>query len=457
MKRYLYVIAFVLIASSLVFSGCASSDGAADAGEASGSEAASAAGDSAEGEKEEVVLTFLNMADELEAQAWVEMVEEFQTIEDGKWSYVTVEFDSKPWAELFTAISKSVATGSDVDIIQADGPNVKGFAYNGVLADLTDEFTEEEMKQWAASSVAEGSYDGRFYGPPEVESCQLMWYNVDMMDAAGIDVSNPDSWTYGDDGTGLANWQKLTTDEDGDGNPEVFGYSTVGFYDYFYRTPGRSNGEVGSATYEGVSEDGLTFSGYFDTPEAVEAYQFMQDMVYEYNIASSEFVANQMLSGLAATVVYQDMIVGTQQDQFPDLNMDAINPPYFVTPICQNGSWHYGVAKNTDNYEEAVAFVKFASSDAGAKYVWKYKNQLPANVNLFNSIEEFTDSENPRSLMADFFEAYGVPRVESVAYTEYNTLFGEFWSALMAGEEDLQALATEYAGLMDEAAAKYKE
>lgn len=284
-----------------------------------------------------------------------------------------------------------------------------------------------------------------------------MWYNVDMMNAAGIDVSNPDSWTYGDDGTGLANWQKLTTDEDGDGNPEVFGFSTVGFYDYFYHIPSRSNGEVGSPTYEGVGEDGLTFTGYFDTEEAVEAYQFMQDMVYKYNIASPEYVENQMLSGHAATVVYQDMIVGTQKDQFPDVNMDAINPPYFVTPICQNGSWHYGVAKNTDNYEEAVAFVKFASSDAGAKYIWKYKNQLPANINLFNSIEEFTDPDNPRSLMADFFEEYGVPRIASVAYTEYNTLFGEFWSALMAGEEDLQALATEYAGLMDEAAAKYKK
>ena len=406
-------------------------------------------------DKDPVVLTFLKIADELEAQAFVDMVKEFQTIEDGRWSYVTVEYDTKPWAELFPAISRAIATGSDVDIIQADGPNVKSFAYNGILADLTDEFTEEELAIWAPSSVAEGSLDGRFYAPPEAESCQLMWYNADMLDAAGIDVTSTDGWTYGDDGTGLVNWQKLTTDENGDGNPEVYGFSTIGFYDYFYRIPARSNGEVGDATYQGVSDDGLTFTGYFDTEDAVEAYQFMQDMVYKYNVASPEVISNQMLSGLAATVFYQDMIIGTQKDQFPDFNMGAIEPPYFETPLCQTGSWHYGVAANTDNYEEAVAFVKFASSDAGAKYIWNYKNQMPANLALFNSIEEFTEEGNPRALMADFFQEYGVPRIETVAYTEYNTLFGQFFTDLMSGEEDVQGLTTEYAELMDEAASKY--
>lgn len=407
-------------------------------------------------QKEEVVLTFLKIADELEAQAFVEMVEAFQKIEDGKWSYVTVEYDTKPWPELFPAISKAVATGSDVDIIQADGPDVKGFAYNGVLANLNNEFTAEDMKQWAPSSIATGSLDGEFYAPPLAESCQLMWYNVDMVEAAGLDMSNTDGWTFGADGTGLPNWQKLTIDENGDGNPEVFGYSTVGFYDYFHHSAPRSNGVPGDPTYDGVSEDGLTFTGYFDTPEAIEAYQFMQDMVYEYKIASPEVISNQMLSGLSATVIYQDMIIGTQKDQFPDFNMDAITPPYYVTPICQTGSWHYGVAKNTDNYEEAVAFVKFASSDVGAKFIWNYKSQMPANLALFNSIDEFSDASNPRALMANFFSEYGAPRIETVAYTEYNTLFGQFYTSLMAGEEDVAALTTEYAGLMDEAAQKYK-
>ena len=43
---------------------------------------------------------------------------------------------------------------------------------------------------------------------------------------------------------------------------------------------------------------------------------------------------------------------------------------------------------------------------------------MPANLGLFNSIDEFTDPSNPRSVMADFFKEYGAPRIETVAYTD---------------------------------------
>lgn len=447
MKKYLYIVLGILVALSMILAACTPKTEPA---------VEETTGEQTTGEKKPVVLKFLKMADELEAQALVEAVAAFQKIEGGKYSYVSVEVDAKPFAELFPAIEKAVATGSDVDIVQADGPDVKHFAYNNVLMDLTDHFTAEDMAQWAPQSIAEGSLDGRFYGPPECQSCQLMWFNKDMLDAAGIDYSSTAGWTYGVDGTALPNWQKLSVDANGDGTPEVFGFETAGPWDYYWRIPARSNGAVGSATYQGVSDDGLTFTGYFDTPESVEAYEFIQDMVFEYKVMSAERVQNQLLSGLAATNFSQDMIIGTQKDQFPDFKLGGIEPPYFVTPLCQTGSWHWGITKTTNNFEEALAFVKFLASDEGASYIWKYKNQLPANVNLYNTIDEFTDPANPRSLMASFFTKYGAPRIETVAYTEYNALFTQFWGSLLAGEEDVQALATEYAGLMDEAAAKYK-
>jgi ABC-type glycerol-3-phosphate transport system substrate-binding protein len=454
LKKKILLLLGALLVLSMVLAAC---DGGADTNVAPEKTAAPDTGDdTGDMEKEPVVLRFLKIADTLEAQAFAEMVEAFQQSEGGKWSYVSIEYDAKPFAELFPAIEKAVATDSDIDLIQADGPDVKHFAYNGVLYDLTDYFTEEEMKQWAPQSIEEGSMNGRFYGPPEVQSCQLMWFNEDMLDAAGIDYSDTAGWTYGEAGTGLPNWQKLTVDEDGDGTPEVFGLQTNGPWDYFQRIAIRSNGAPGSPTYEGLGDDGITFVGYFDSPESVEAYQFIQDLVYEYQVMSAEQVTNQMLSGLAATAYYQDMIIGTQADQFPDFNMGGIEPPYFKTPICQTGSWHYGIAANTDNFEEALAFVKFAASDEGAAFIWKYKNQLPANINLYNSIAEFTDPDNPRSLMAEFFLQYGAPRITTPAYTEYNALFTEFWTSLMAGEEDVADLANEYATLMEEAAQKYE-
>lgn len=462
MKKKLVFLGSMIIIIVLMLSACSQGEVPpveSEPAQSSESEKPSEPVDSSGSEepKQEVVLQFLKYANDQEALAMAEIVEAFHKSENGKWSHVKIEFDAKPFAELFPAISRAIATGSDVDIVQADGPNVKNFAFNGILYDLTDHFSSDEMAQWAPQSIDEGSMNGRFYAPPMVQSCQLMWFNQDMIDAAGVDVSNVDAWTYGENGTALSNWQKLTIDNNGDGTPEVFGLETAFTNSYWVMGPVRSNGVPGSPTYEGIGEDGISFVGYFDTPEAVEAFKFLQDLAFEYKVMSAERVNDMMLTGLAATTVYTDTIIGNQQLNFPDFNMGAIEPPYFVTPVCQTGSWHYGITSTTNNFEEALAFVKFMSSDEGAKYIWQYKSQLPANVNLYNSIDEFRDPSNPRSIMANFFQNYGIPRIETPAYTEYNTLFSEFWQALMSGEEDVQSLATEYAELMEEAAQQYAD
>ena len=455
MKRFWQILIISLVGLSLILAAC---QPAATPTEQAPAEKPAEPAEEAEPapmEKEPVVLKMINIADELEAKARDEMMAEFHQSEGGKWSHVTVEYDAKPWAELFPSIERSVATGTEVDIIQADGPDVKHFAWAEVLMDLTDYYTEEELAIFAPASISEGSYNGRFFGPPEVQSCQLMWYNPEMTDAAGIDMSSTEGWVFGDDGNALDYLKKLTVDEDGDGTPEVYGlwYGGPGWYDYFMNNILRTSGTPGSCSYESMGPDGITFSGYVDCDERLEAYQFMQDLIYEHKVQSTEPPANPLLSGFVASQTYQDMIMGTQQDQFPDFDLRAIEPPYFVTPVCQTGSWHYGISPNTKHLDEALAFVKFATSDAGAKYMWKYKNQLPANLNLYNELPEFQE-EGPRKLMVDFFLEYGVPRLETPAYTEYNVLFGEMYGALMAGD-DVTEVAQEYAKRMDEAAQKY--
>ncbi|MFA5529018.1 MAG: extracellular solute-binding protein [Peptostreptococcales bacterium] len=411
---------------------------------------------SAEKGPKPVTIRVLKIDDPLEAMAFRDIVAEFHTIENGKYAHVNVEFDVKPFAELFPAITRAVATKADVDIAMVDGPDVRHFAFNKVIKDLSAYFTAEELKIWAPQSVSEGSYAGKFYGPPLAQSAQLLWYNVDMFKQAGIDTSKKDGWKLGPNGDALQYFQKLTIDRDGDGTPEVFAVNTDGPWDYFYGVVGRSAGEKDSNAYKLVADDGITFTGYFDAPEAIEAFQFQQDLVYKYKVKSAQEITNQMFAGLSATHFYQDMMVGTQKDLFPDFNMDAMEPTYWTTPICHTGSWHYGILESTKNFEEALAFVKFAASDAGAKYIWKYKNQFPANVNLYNTIDEFVDPSNPRHLLVEYFQKAGAPRIATPAYTEYNALFTEFWLSLMAGEKDVAGLTKKYAAEMTKAAQPYK-
>ena len=403
--------------------------------------------------KAPVTLRFLKIADELEAKAFTEMLAAFQKIDGGKWSYVNIEFDAKPFAELFPAIQKSVATGQNVDVIQSDGPNVKNFAYNKILRDVTDNYTPAEMAQWSPQSIVEGSYKGRFYGPPQNQSCQSLWYNQEMVDAAGLKLDTK-GLTYGPQGTGLPVWQKLTLDKNGDGTPEVYGFQNSGptWSDYLNRIPARTNGKPGDPTYEGVSPDGLKFKGFFDTDKSIEAFQFDQDLFSKYKVRSSQPPANAMLSGFGAMVVTQDLILGTLKNQFPNFKIGAMEPPYWQTPICHTGSWHYGIAANTKNFDESLAFVKYASSDEGAAFIWKYKNQFPANVKFTAGLQDF--KSYPRNLTVEIFTKYGKPRIETPLYTEYNALFSEFYGALVSGGT-VPDLAKQYAQRMEDAAAKY--
>ena len=402
-----------------------------------------------------VTIRVIKIDDPLEALAFRDMLAEFRRIEGGRYAHINVEFDVKPFEELFTAITQAVATRSDADIAMVDGPNIRHYAFNRVIRDLSDHFTPEELRTWAPQSIEEGSYAGRFYGPPLAQSAQLLWYNEDMMREAGIDVSNKAGWRLGPDGDALAKFQQLTIDRDGDGNPEVFAVNTDGPWDYFYGVVNRSAGARGSNTFKGMADDGITFTGYFDTPEAIAAFQFQQDLVYKYRVKAAQTITNQMFTGLAATTFYQDMIIGTQKDMYPDFNMGAIEPTYWTTPICHTGSWHYSILESTRNFDAALAFLKFAASDAGAMYIWQYKNQFPANVNLYNSIDEFVDPNNPRHLMVQYFQKAGVTRLSTPAYTEYNTLFTEFWLSLMAGERDVAGLTRRYAAEMTAMAQQY--
>lgn len=407
-------------------------------------------------------LVFLKITDENEGAALDDMLKDFQAIEDGRYAAVTVTYDAKPFAELWAAVDTSVATGIPIDLLQADGPVMKYYGYNGILIDLTDYFTPEEIAQWMPQSIEEGSIGGRLYGPPMRQSCSVMWGNLDMLDAAGVEfkAGEFDYYTYQ---VALDEiWQPLTLDENGDGSPEQFGVrqgqgagSSHG--DYHEGQMARSNGEPGSPTFAGMAEDGITFTGYTNTAEAVETYVFAQGLYNGFDgappVASKDAIQNAFLAGNTATVFFPDNIIGIRDAQFPDVNIDVTGHPFFTTPLCHTGSWHYGVSANTDEQDVASAYVRYFSSDAAAEKYFTYVTQMPANITVLNSAYY---EEMPFSFVRDFFVEYGVPRRQTPAYNVYQQLFGEFYSAVVNDPTaDAQALADDYAAQMDAAAAVY--
>lgn len=404
---------------------------------------AAAGGAVAQAARPRVVLKFLTITDDAQINAWKEILQEFRKIEGGKWAHVDLAFESVPFQDLFPKIESAVAAGAQMDLVQSDGPDMKHYAFYRSLVPLGRYFTPEELKQWLPQSVEEGSFRGVLYGPPMMQSCSLMMYNRQMTDAAGIKPPTTlgRSWTMRQ---ALTAWQKTTRRPAGSSVPTVWGLrwgqgTWVGDYEHgIFR---RSNGAKGSKTYQGMGPDGVTFVGYFDTPEAIEAMQFYQDLHRRYRVTPIEPIPQIFETRKAAFMVTPDNRIGELnrlygEGKFP---WGVTGIPYFKTQLCHTGSWHYGISPNTRHLEEAVAFVKFASSDAGARIWYKHVRQLPANVNLLNSLPEY----RPGGRQHMWFEAMqriGVPRIQTPGYTEYQQVFAEVTLNIIAGADVAQQM-----------------
>jgi fructooligosaccharide transport system substrate-binding protein len=369
-----------------------------------------------------------------------------------------VNWENVAWEQLFPKIQAIAAAKSDYDIIWADGPNVWSFAYNGVIQPMDDTFPRDYVTQnWLPSSLVTSYYKGHFYAPPERESCSLLWYNKDMTDAAGIQppMEFSKSWTMEQ---ALVAWQKVNNP------PAVYGLrwgqGTGPGQDYengeFRRLAGHSRD---SKAFLGINpQDGLTISGYFDDPEAIKGHQFLQDIHQKYKISPIENVPDIWISKKAAFYLSPDNALAQYNTAKPGFAYGVTGIPYFQggTQMCHNDSLHYALGAYSKHPKEAAELIKFMSGPVGGKIYYDNAGQLPANVQLLNSLPEYT--KYPQSLVLEQFKAVATPRIVTVGFTEYNTLATEFFQNLIeTPNANVAQLAHDMAKRTDQLTAKYKD
>jgi fructooligosaccharide transport system substrate-binding protein len=369
---------------------------------------------------------------------------------------VDVEFELLPFAQLFPKIQANAAAKAPTDIILTDGPNLWSFAYNGIIAPMDEWFDKAYVeKNWTPTSLATSMYRGKFYAPPQIESCSIMWFNKDMTDKAGIKPPDTLAQTWTMD-QALEAWQKTNNP------PQVYGIrwgqgNTPG-QDYEAGIMRRAAGKKDSNAYKGIADDGLTITGYFDDPQAVMGLTFFHDLYQKHKVSAVEGIADAWVNQRAAFFISPDNALGTYKRLNATFQYGVTGIPYFKdgTQVCHTDSWHYGLGANSANKKEAAEFIKFLSGPVGSKVFYDRFGQLPAHVDLLNTLPDY--QQNPRKLLAEQFKAAGVPRIQTVGFTEYNGLMIELVGNLVAGQNlNVQQLATALARRADGLTAKYKD
>jgi ABC-type glycerol-3-phosphate transport system substrate-binding protein len=392
-------------------------------------------------------------------QGWIDDVKEIY----GRFPGQAIDLDviSTPFADLDRTIRSTPNDPAPPDLLLVDSSNIPTYATLGLLRPLDDVFSAEDQADFLPAPLANSTWDGHFWGPALTESSQGLYYNKEILDRYGIVPPSTlaDAWTWSQARDVFIEVQAKEREARGDDRfwalTPAYAYSGIrsgAIYDY--GSVVRSNGETGSPTFMVVSEDGMTASGYVNTPEAVEAYEFLQKLWNDDALATRSESQDIFTTGQAAfwfASMYHHTIIDTDA---PDLAWGVTPLPYFKTPVVHTGSFHVVASGLGENQDLAAQLVQFLGMPANLEQTNKTAGQIPPRFSGLPNAPEI--NEAPLKIFTDTATTWGHSRPRSAGASELNTI----WSAMLADILEgapAQDAADTAAEELDRQLARYKD
>ena len=129
------------------------------------------------------------MSEDKEGQFVNEAVDRFNSMQDE----IYVEAQYLPREELMKQYTIGVVSGELPDVGMVDNPDHNSYASMGVFEDITDLYTSSDDQHFLEGSIGSCYYEGKLYGVPWGNNCLGLFYNVDALEEAGVEV--PTTWS----------------------------------------------------------------------------------------------------------------------------------------------------------------------------------------------------------------------------------------------------------------------
>ena len=159
-----------------------------------------------------------------ETPGWTAQVDAANKILASKGIHIKIQKIASPngWTDYYTKIASEIAAGKSPDIARVAESLLPQLIAKDQVVDLTDTVKQLDPAQFIAKPFQNAGYkDGKYYGIPSGSYHMVMYYNKDMLDKAGIKLSQ--DWNNGNSFDQIAQYAKqLTT---GTGGNKVFGLS----------------------------------------------------------------------------------------------------------------------------------------------------------------------------------------------------------------------------------------
>ena len=378
-----------------------------------------------------VTLRFSSFQSGAVVEKWEEQFAEFEAA-----TGIKIEHEFVPWPETVERYLTMAAADDLPDVAMVSAQWHRTLATRGVLSELTqDQFAVLNLDDFWPRLLGAYNYDGVQHGLPTDLDLQLIWYNKDLFDAAG--VSYPEAgWNWDDY---LATAKALTQ---GEGVGKIYGSSVFPF----------GATRMISWSYGGDFIDLETGDAAFNTEPVQRAMGVMNTMVVEDKSApvpGTEGVTNDrigmnMWGPWASWYIMRDV----------EFDWDVVPIPVGTEEVVLAWGSTLGAFKSSEHQDEVRQFMEFFLSPAtqfqrAADWAWFPPGAAATEMEGFMEVDVLALTADQKQFVIDKVANGRAPFVHREEARLQN-IYDQELSLVFAGEKTMDdALAAIQEGWQD--------
>lgn len=346
---------------------------------------------------------------------------------------ITVEYTQVPFDQYASTLQQRLAAKDDtIDVFAVDQPNLAQIAAQGFLVDLSD--LKEQARQATSPAQYEMNlYDDKMYALSVWNSTQMLFYNKDILDKAGIATPSIDPaqrWTWEETAEAGRKAQAAGTES---------GLLLEQVEAYYQLQPLIESAGGGS----GISGDDMLTVNVTDAG--------WQKALQWYADSFASGLSPRGVGGFQTSAVFTDQKVAFFVGGPWDVGGFAASAkfawgiapqPYFAggKQVTPTGSWSWGINTASTNKAAAQKFLEFAALDAAGNLATTAATTIiPANTEAaaqyLPQLEALggANSAGVADLITHEITDTAVARPTSVGYVQFESLINKAFGDIRNG------------------------
>jgi multiple sugar transport system substrate-binding protein len=377
-----------------------------------------------------VVIRYWHTYSDPEAAQLAKLIDMFQADNPG----IQIETTQYAYGDYKQAILTGIAGGEAPDTMRMDIVWVPQFAEQEALLQLDTAILnfQEIADSVFPGPLATTHWDGKYWGLPLNTNTQVLLWNKELFDKAGIKEPPTTVAEFADDACKLTNGDKQ------------YGYALGGTYFWapaplFYAMGGKI-----------VDDNVTTADGYVNGEASVAAFQTMLDL-YNKGCISPNLLgggigtAEGHATGLYAMIIDGPWMVDIYKNDFPDFQVNFAPIPTGPDGTTSSvvGGEDIVASATTEHQQEALTWVQYLMSEKAQLFM--------AQVGVMPTLKSLTGNKELPAYFDVFMKQLETAQAR-VAHPKWDDIDGAINAAftkMLKGEADAQAALDEAAKTID--------